>query len=59
MKELEIKAIFQNGLNLYALDTKMLKAMKEVGVTYLTLPIESGSQRVLNEVMKKPVKPMA
>ncbi len=54
--ELDLKPIFQNGLNLYKLDWEMLEAMRNVGVENLTLPVESGSQRVLTKLMKKPLK---
>jgi len=56
VRELGFNAVFQNGLNLYALDRKMLEAMSEVGIKHLTLPVESGSQRVLTEIIRKPLK---
>lgn len=64
IKELQITAVFQNGLPLYALDRKMLEALKSAGVNQLVLAIESGSNRVLREIMHKPldlsmVKPVA
>lgn len=64
VKELQITAVFQNGLPLYALDRKMLEALKSAGVNQLVLAVESGSNRVLKEIMHKPlnlsmVKPVA
>ncbi|OQW92882.1 MAG: B12-binding domain-containing radical SAM protein [Thiotrichaceae bacterium IS1] len=56
VKELELTAIFQNGLALYALDRKMLEALRDAGVTQLVLAAESGSERVLKKVMRKPLK---
>ena len=51
-----LTAVFQNGLALYALKREMLETMKEAGVQQLTLPVESGSERVLNKIMRKPLK---
>lgn len=54
--DLELEAIFQNGLTLYALDRPMLEAFYRVGVRQLVLPVESGSEKVLLKQMKKPLK---
>ncbi len=56
-KELEMAIFFQSGLALYALDRKMLEAIKDAGINQLVLAIESGSKRVLKEVMHKPLNP--
>lgn len=53
--ELGITAVFQNGLALFGLTREMLEAIKAAGVEQLTLPVESGSQRVLRKIMKKPL----
>lgn len=53
--DIGVPAIFQNGLAVYALDRKMLQAIKNAGCTHLVLPVESGSDRVLKEVMHKPL----
>jgi radical SAM superfamily enzyme YgiQ (UPF0313 family) len=55
VKELQLTAVFQNGLALYALDRKMLEALKAAGVGQLVLAVESGSDRVLKEIMHKPL----
>lgn len=55
LKEFNITAFFPNSLTLYALDRPMLEALKSVGVNLLVLAIESGSERVLREVMHKPL----
>ncbi len=55
VKELQMTAVFQNGLALYALDRKMLEALKSAGVNQLLLSIESGSDRILKEIMHKPL----
>ncbi len=55
VKELNLRAVFQNGLALYALDRNMLEALKSAGVDQLLLSVESGSSRVLKEIMHKPL----
>jgi len=56
VSELGVKAVFQNGLTLYSLDKDMLQTLKNAGANQLVLPVESGSARVLKEVMRKPLK---
>lgn len=56
VKRMEIRAFFPNSLALYALDRPMLEALRAVGVEQLILAVESGSDRVLKHVMKKPHK---
>lgn len=55
MKELQLTAFFPASLALYALDRKILEALKSVGLRQLVLSVESGSNRVLREVMHKPL----
>jgi radical SAM superfamily enzyme YgiQ (UPF0313 family) len=55
VKELKMRAVFQNGLALYALDRPMLEALREAGLDQLILSVESGSARVLKEIMHKPL----
>lgn len=55
VKELGLTAVFQNGLALYALDRKMLEALKGAGLNQIVLAVESGSNRVLREIMHKPL----
>ena len=55
IKELQITAVFQNGITLQALDRKMLEALKSAGMDHLVLPVESGSDRVLKEIIHKPL----
>lgn len=54
--ELGIPVVFQNGLAIYALDREMLEALARAGVTQLNLSLESGNERVLKHVMRKPLK---
>ncbi|MEI6207218.1 MAG: radical SAM protein [Desulfuromonadales bacterium] len=55
LREFRLTAFFPNSLALYALDRSMLEALKSVGVNQLVLSVESGSNRVLREVMRKPL----
>jgi radical SAM superfamily enzyme YgiQ (UPF0313 family) len=54
--QLGLTAFFPNSLALYALSREMLIALKEAGVDQLILAVESGSDYVLKNVMKKPLK---
>ena len=54
--DLGLKAVFQNGLALYALKREFLEALKKAGVENLLLSIESGNENVLKKIMKKPLK---
>jgi anaerobic magnesium-protoporphyrin IX monomethyl ester cyclase len=53
---LGLTLFFPNALALYALDRKFLELLSRVGVTQLILAVESGSDRVLKQVMHKPLK---
>lgn len=53
--DLGIRFIFQNSLALYALNREFLEACKRAGMDQLVLAVESGSDRVLKQVMKKPL----
>ena len=53
---LKLNSLYQNGLTLYALDRPMLQAFYDAGVRHLVLPVESGSEKVLKQQMKKPLK---
>ena len=54
--EKNLGMFFQNALAIYALDYEFLKLLKDSGVNSLVLPIESGSSRVLKDLMKKPLR---
>jgi radical SAM superfamily enzyme YgiQ (UPF0313 family) len=56
VRELGVSIFFQNALAIYALDRRFLELLKSAGVNEVVLPIESGSERVLRDVMKKPLK---
>ena len=55
MKDLQLSAFFPSSLALYALDRKILESLKNIGVNHLVLSVESGSNRVLKEIMHKPL----
>lgn len=55
LHEYGLTAFFPASLALYALDRKVLEALKSVGLTQLVLSVESGSNRVLREIMHKPL----
>ena len=55
-KNLGMKCVFPNALALFGLKKDMLECLQSAGVKQLTLAVESGSQRVLKELMKKPLK---
>ena len=45
-----------NGVAAWALDDELLELMARSGCHFVTLAVESGSQRVLTEVIRKPLK---
>lgn len=53
--ELNLTSIFQNGLAMYALDREVLEAFRSAGVKQMSLSMESGSERVLQKIMHKPL----
>ena len=55
IKGLGLAAFFPSSLALYALDREILGALKSIGVDNLVLSVESGSNRVLKEIMHKPL----
>jgi len=54
-KELGLGIFFQSGLALYSLSRKMLEAIKDAGLKQITIAVESGSNRVLKDIMHKPI----
>lgn len=55
IKELGLKVLFQNGLAIYALDRNVLEVIKAAGINHIVLSVESGSERVLKQIMHKPL----
>jgi len=54
--EYQLEMFFQNALAIYALDREFLELLKANNVNELVLPVESGSMRVLRDLMRKPLK---
>lgn len=52
---LGLKWCMPNGVALWRLDLDLLKLMKAAGCYSLTLAFESGNQRVLSKIIKKPL----
>ena len=44
-----------NGVGVWSMDEEMIDLMKKSGCIKLNFPVESGSQRVLKEIIKKPL----
>ncbi|MBF0520450.1 MAG: radical SAM protein [Nitrospirae bacterium] len=55
LAELQLTPFFPYSLTLYALDRKVLEALKSIGLNHIVLSVESGSNRVLKEIMHKPL----
>jgi radical SAM superfamily enzyme YgiQ (UPF0313 family) len=55
LRELKLTAFFPNALALYALDREILQALKSIGMEQLVMAIESGSDKVLRQIMHKPL----
>lgn len=54
--ELNLTVEFVNGFPVYRMDDDMAKKLKASGVDVVTLAIESGNQRVLKEIIHKPME---
>ncbi|MFH1607952.1 MAG: radical SAM protein [archaeon] len=55
IKDFGLHLCAPQGLAAWALDNELLEKMKEAGFYQLTFAVESGNQRVLNEIVKKPL----
>ncbi len=56
LSKLEIRCEFPNGVAVYAIDDEVACLLSRAGVSAVALAIESGSDFVLNKLMKKPLK---
>lgn len=45
-----------NGVGVWSMDEEMIDLMKQSGCVKLNFPVESGSQRVLDHIIRKPLK---
>ena len=57
MKEYDLAWCTPHGVMAKTIDENMIKLMAESGAYQLSFGIESGSQRVLKEIIRKPVPP--
>ena len=53
IKDMKIQVFFQSGVTMFSLTRDMLELMVESGINEIVLPIESGSERIAKDVMKK------
>ena len=56
LSKLNIRCEFPNGVAVYAIDDEVAELFSKAGVSAVALAIESGSDYVLNKLMKKPLK---
>lgn len=54
--ELNLTVEFVNGFPVYRMDSDMAERLKMSGIDVVTLAIESGSPRVLKDIIHKPLK---
>jgi radical SAM superfamily enzyme YgiQ (UPF0313 family) len=54
--DLNIRIEFPNGVAVYAIDDEVASLFKQAGVSTVALAVESGSDYVLNQIIKKPLK---
>ena len=53
---LEIRVEFPNGVAVYAIDDEVAELFSKAGVSAVALAVESGSDHVLNNIIRKPLK---
>ncbi|TCL75622.1 radical SAM protein [Rhizobium sp. BK251] len=56
LAELNIRLEFPNGVAVYAIDEEVAELFSRAGVSAVALAVESGSDHVLNNIIKKPLK---
>jgi len=54
-EKMDITWTTPSGIAIFTLDANILEKIKKSGCTSMTLAVESGSQRVLKDVIKKPL----
>ena len=54
--EFDIRIEFPNGVAVYAIDEEVASLFAQAGVSTVALAVESGSDYVLNKIIKKPLK---
>ena len=53
---LGIRVEFPNGVAVYAIDEEVAELFSKAGVSAVALAVESGSEHVLNNIIRKPLK---
>ena len=53
---MEIRVEFPNGVAVYAIDDEVAELFAKAGVSAVALAVESGSDHVLNNIIRKPLK---
>ena len=53
---LDIRVEFPNGVAVYAIDDEVAELFSRAGVSAVALAVESGSDHVLNNIIRKPLK---
>ena len=56
LAELDIRVEFPNGVAVYAIDDEVAELFAKAGVSAVALAVESGSDHVLNNIIRKPLK---
>ncbi len=56
LSALDIRIEFPNGVAVYALDEDVARLFAKAGVSSVALAVESGSDYVLSQIIKKPLK---
>ncbi|HEX7872437.1 MAG TPA: radical SAM protein, partial [Sphingobium sp.] len=56
LADLDIRLEFPNGVAVYAIDEEVAELFARAGVSAVALAVESGSDHVLNNIIKKPLK---
>ena len=56
LAKLNIRLEFPNGVAVYAIDEEVAELFSKAGVSAVVLAVESGSDHVLNNIIKKPLK---
>ena len=54
--EMKVRIEFPNGVAVYALDEEVAELFSQAGMSTVALAVESGSDYVLNKIIKKPLK---
>nr|WP_305906542.1 cobalamin-dependent protein [Methylomarinum sp. Ch1-1]MDP4519231.1 cobalamin-dependent protein [Methylomarinum sp. Ch1-1] len=56
LAQLQVRIEFPNGVAVYAIDEEIAELFSRAGVSTVALAVESGSDYVLNKIIKKPLK---